>query len=204
MWHFISSCATLDPIEMVKTGSYIGIASLVFAESGLLVGIFLPGDSLLFTAGLLSAHGLLSPLPLILFVVFAAIAGDSVGYWFGANVGINFFKRRDSLFFKQAYVTRTKHFYQTYGGRAIILARFVPVVRTLAPILAGIGSMRYRSFLGYNAIGGTLWGAGMIVIGYTLGSVFPASEHYILPISAVIIMMSFLPMLATLFRRKAK
>ena len=106
---------------------------------GILLGIFFPGDSLLFAAGLLSAAGFLAPIPLMIFVVIAAIIGDSVGYWFGANVGINFFKRKDSRFFKQEYVKRTELFYQKYGGRAVVLARFVPIVRTIAPILAGSG-----------------------------------------------------------------
>ncbi|MEK7144663.1 MAG: VTT domain-containing protein [Patescibacteria group bacterium] len=203
MLDFISACVNLDPIAMVKTGSYLGLALVVFAESGLLVGIFLPGDSLLFAAGLLSAAGFLSVGPLIFVVVIAAIIGDSVGYWFGANVGVNFFKRKDSFFFKQEYLKRTEKFFQTYGGRAVILARFVPIVRTLAPVLAGIGSMTYPTFLRYNILGGLLWGAGMTLLGYSLGSVIPNSEHYILPISLVIIVASFLPILLNLLRSKS-
>ncbi|MDP1689808.1 MAG: VTT domain-containing protein [bacterium] len=202
MLSFISACANLDPIAMVKTGSYLGIAIIIFAESGLLFGIFLPGDSLLFAAGLLSAAGFLAIGPLVLFVVAAAIVGDSVGYWFGVNVGVNFFKRKDSLFFKQEYLKRTERFYQKYGGRAIILARFVPIVRTLAPILAGIGSMTYKTFVSFNMIGGFLWGAGMILLGYFLGSVIPNAEHYILPLSFVIIVLSFLPILINIIRGK--
>ncbi len=203
MLSFLSACANLDPIAMVKTGSYFGIAFLVFAESGLLVGIFLPGDSLLFAAGLLAGGGLLSLGSLVLVVVIAAIVGDSVGYWFGANVGVNFFKRKDSFFFKQEYLKRTERFYKEYGGRAVILARFVPIVRTIAPILAGIGSMTYRTFLSFNIIGGALWGAGMILLGFSLGSIIPDSERYILPISLVIIVVSFLPFF-TNFLRKGK
>ncbi len=202
MLSFISACVNLDPIAMVKTGSYLGIALLVFAESGLLFGIFLPGDSLLFAAGLLSAGGYLAIGPLVFFVVIAAILGDSVGYWFGANVGTNFFKRKDSLFFKQEYLKRTERFYQKYGGRAVVLARFVPVVRTLAPILAGVGSMNYKTFLSFNIIGGLLWGVGMTLIGYFLGSVLPGSESYILPISLAIIILSFLPIFFNIVRGK--
>lgn len=202
MLSFLQSCINLDPVAMVKTGSYIGIAFLVFAESGLLFGIFLPGDSLLFAAGLLSAGGFLSLPPLVLLVIIAAIVGDSVGYWFGANVGVNFFKRKDSFFFKQEYLKRTELFYQKYGGRAIILARFVPIVRTIAPILAGIGSMTYGKFLRYNILGGLLWGVGMLSLGYFLGSVIPNSEHYILPLSLVIIVVSFLPIIANILRGK--
>lgn len=202
MLNFISACVNLNPVAMVQTGSYVGIAFLIFAESGLLFGIFLPGDSLLFAAGLLAAGNVLSVGPLLFFVVIAAVVGDSVGYWFGANVGVNFFKRKESFFFKKEYLKRTERFYQTYGGRAIILARFVPIVRTLAPILAGIGSMTYRKFLSFNVIGGTLWGAGMILLGYSLGSLIPNSEHYILPISLVIIVVSFFPILYNLLRGK--
>lgn len=200
MLSFLSACINLDPIAMVKTGSYFGIAFLIFAESGLLFGIFLPGDSLLFAAGLLSAGGFLAVGPLVLFVVIAAILGDSVGYWFGANVGTNFFKRKDSFFFKQEYLKRTERFYKIYGGRAVVLARFVPIVRTLAPILAGVGSMTYRTFLSFNMIGGLLWGAGMVLIGYSLGSIIPNSQNYILPFSLIIIVLSFLPILINIFR----
>lgn len=200
MLAFLSACANLDPIAMVKTGSYLGIAFLVFAESGLLVGIFLPGDSLLFAAGLLSAGGFLALAPLVVCVIAAAIIGDSVGYWFGANVGPPLFKRKDSFFFKQEYLKRTERFYQTYGGRAVVLARFVPIVRTIAPILAGVGSMTYKTFLSFNVFGGLLWGAGMTLVGYFLGSIIPNSEHYILPLSLLIIVVSFLPIFLNLLR----
>ncbi|MDP2655640.1 MAG: VTT domain-containing protein [bacterium] len=202
MLDFIYACIQLDPIAIIKAGGYLGIAIIVFAESGLLIGIFFPGDSLLFAAGLLSAAGFLAPFPLIALVVLAAITGDSVGYWFGANVGVNFFKRKDSRFFKQEYVKRTELFYQKYGGRAVVLARFVPIVRTIAPILAGIGTMKYSTFLRYNILGGTLWGIGMTSLGYFLGSIIPNSERYILPISLVIIIISFLPILINLMQGK--
>src|SRR3989344_3309693 len=199
MMEFLLACARLDPIAIITTGSYLGIALIVFAESGLLIGIFFPGDSLLFAAGLLSAGGFLSFPPLVFIVVIAAIVGDSVGYWFGANVGTSFFKRKDSRFFKQEYLKRTELFYQKYGGRAVVLARFVPIVRTLAPILAGVGSMKYSTFFRYNVLGGCLWGAGMLSLGYFLGSIIPDSEQYILPISLIIIVLSFLPILINIF-----
>ena len=202
MYEFLSACIQLDPIAIIKTGSYLGIAIIIFAESGVLFGIFFPGDSLLFAAGLLSAAGFLSIGPLILVVVIAAIVGDSVGYWFGANVGVNFFKRKDSFFFKQEYLKRTEQFYQKYGGRAVVLARFVPIVRTIAPVLAGVGSMTYKKFLSYNILGGCLWGAGMTLLGYSLGSIIPDSEKYILPLSLAIIVISFLPILLNLLRGK--
>lgn len=178
---------------MITTGSYLGIGLLVFAESGLLVGIFLPGDSLLFAGGLLAAGGILHFPPLVIVVVVAAILGDSVGYWFGANVGTNLFKRPDSRLFKRKYLVRTQRFYAEYGPRAVVLARFVPVLRTLAPILAGVGTMSYAQFISYNALGGLLWGAGVVSAGYFLGSLIPGIGNYILPISLGIIVLSFLP-----------
>ncbi len=202
MLDFLLASVQLDPIAIIRTGSYLGIAALIFAESGLLIGIFFPGDSLLFAAGLLSAGGFLLFGPLVFIVVIAAIVGDSVGYWFGAKIGPALFKREDSFFFKQEYLKRTERFYETYGGRAVVLARFVPIVRTLAPVLAGVGSMKYTTFLRYNILGGLLWGVGMLSLGYFLGSVIPNSERYVLPLSLVIIVLSFLPILLNLFRGK--
>ncbi|MDP2652269.1 MAG: VTT domain-containing protein [bacterium] len=201
---FIQAIVQLDPIALVKAGGYVGITLIVFAESGVLLGIFFPGDSLLFTAGLLAAGGFLSIVPLMLLVVIAAILGDSVGYWFGKRVGGALFTREDSRFFKQSYVARTQKFFETYGGRAIVLARFVPIVRTLAPILAGVGTMSYPRFLSYNVIGGSLWGAGMLSLGYFLGSVIPDSEKYVLPLSLVIIVLSFIPILINYFSKSEK
>ncbi len=204
MLDFIYACINLDPVAIIKAGGYLGIAIIIFSESGLLIGIFFPGDSLLFAAGLLSASGFLEPVSLVVLVVLSAILGDSVGYWFGTNVGTSFFKRKDSRFFRQEYVKRTELFYQKYGGRAVVLARFVPIVRTIAPILAGIGSMKYGTFLRYNVLGGCLWGIGMVSLGYFLGSLLPGSEHYILPISLVIIILSFLPIIINLLRGKPR
>lgn len=200
MLSFFTACIHLDVMTILRTGGYLGIALLVFAESGLLIGIFLPGDSLLFAAGLLAASGFLSLGTLAAIVVIAAIAGDSVGYWFGAKMGSALFKRKDSRFFKQAYLKRTERFYLMYGGRAVILVRFVPIVRTLAPILAGVSSMRYRAFLLYNMVGGLLWGSGMLLLGYSLGSIIPNSEHYVLPISLIIVALSFLPLILNFLR----
>ncbi len=187
---------------MLQTGGYLGIALAVFAESGLLFGIFLPGDSLLFAAGLLAAAHFFAPIPLMILVAAAAIIGDSVGYWFGTEVGDRLFERKDSRFFKQEYLRRTERFYAKYGGRAVILARFVPIIRTIAPVLAGVGSMSYRTFLTYNVIGGLLWSVGMISLGYFLGSIIPDSEKYILPLSLAIIVLSFLPIIFNLARGK--
>lgn len=202
MLNFILACVHLDPIKIVEAGGYVGLALLVFAESGLLFGIFLPGDSLLFAAGLLSSGGLFSPVALGVVVVIAAILGDSTGYWFGKEMGQHIFKRPDSFFLKHEYLERTQRFYKKYGARAVVLARFVPIVRTLAPILAGVASMKYGRFLSYNALGALVWGAGMVALGYSLGAAVPGSEAYVLPISAAIIVISFLPLAFNLFSGK--
>ncbi|MGH7175720.1 MAG: DedA family protein [Minisyncoccia bacterium] len=202
MLNFLLACIHLNPLAIVQAGGYAGLALLVFAESGLLIGIFLPGDSLLFAAGLLSASGFFNPGGLAVVVVAAAILGDSAGYWFGHEVGGRFLHREDSWLVKRAYIERTQKFYKKYGARAVVLARFVPIVRTLAPILAGVANMRYARFLSYNAVGGFIWGAGMVALGFFLGTLIPNSEKYILPLSLVIIILSFLPILWNLLRGK--
>ena len=202
MLDFLLACVHLDPMMILQTGGYLGIAALIFAESGLFLGIFLPGDSVLFAAGLLATNGFFIVGPLIMIVVVAAIAGDSVGYWFGSEVGERLYARKDSRFFKQEYLRRTERFYKKYGGRAVVLARFVPIVRTLAPILAGVSTMKYRVFLAYNMLGGFLWGAGMVLLGFLLGSIIPDSERYILPLSLIIVVVSFLPIFFNLARGK--
>jgi membrane-associated protein len=202
MLDFLLACVHLEPLTIVKAGGYVGTALIIFAESGLLIGAFLPGDSLLFAAGLLAGTGLFSYAALVVVVIAAAILGDSVGYWFGRNVGPALFSRPDSRFFKQEYVTRAERFYGKYGARAIVLARFVPIVRTLAPILAGVASMPYRRFLTYNAVGAALWGGSLVSLGYFLGSLIPGIERYVLPISLGIIVLSFLPIALNVLRGK--
>jgi membrane-associated protein len=164
----------LDPDYLISTFGLIGILVIVFSESGLLIGFFLPGDSLLFTTGLLVADGehLHQPLWLVcLLVVLAAIAGDQVGYLFGRKVGPSLFRRPDSRLFKQENVEKAHDFFERHGPRSIVLARFVPIVRTFTPIVAGVSRMSYRKFVVYNIIGGCLWGAGVVVLGYFLGQI---------------------------------
>ncbi|MFI7545084.1 DedA family protein [Actinoplanes sp. NPDC049599] len=164
----------LDPEWLISTFGLIGILAVVFAESGLLFGFFLPGDSLLFTAGLLIADGtyLHQPLWLMcLLVSIAAVAGDQFGYLFGRRFGPSLFKRPDSRLFKQESLTKARAFFAKYGARSIVLARFVPIVRTFTPIVAGASHMRYRTFLTCNLIGGTLWGCGITILGYFLGQI---------------------------------
>ncbi|BCJ47633.1 hypothetical protein GCM10010168_19910 [Actinoplanes ianthinogenes] len=166
--------AFLDPERLISTFGVIGILAMVFAESGLLIGFFLPGDSLLFTAGLLIAAGtyLNLPLPVMcLLVSIAAVAGDQFGYLFGRRFGPALFRRPDSRLFKQQNLVRAQVFFAEYGARSIVLARFVPIVRTFTPIVAGASHMRYRTFLLYNLIGGTVWGCGVTTLGYFLGQI---------------------------------
>ncbi len=184
-----------DPVLFIETVGYVGLFSIIFAESGLFFGFFFPGDSLLFAAGLLASQGFFSIIPLIIGLLFAAILGDNVGYWFGAKVGPAIFSREDSLFFHKKHIDRTERFYAKYGPKAVVLARFVPIVRTFAPILAGVGKMAYGRFLRYNILGGLLWAAGVTSMGYFLGQSIPDSEKFITPIILVIIVVSFLPIL---------
>ena len=170
------------------------IAAIIFAESGLLFGFFLPGDSLLFSAGLVVALAGRPNLALLILIVFiAAVLGDQVGYMFGNKVGPSIFKRPDSRFFKQENVTKSHEFFEKHGAKALILARFVPIVRTFTPILAGVSSMRYRTFVTFNVVGGAIWSVLGILLGYGLGKRFPELETYITPIIILIIFLSLIP-----------
>jgi membrane-associated protein len=161
----------LDPSKLLATFGTIGLLAIVFAESGLLFGFFLPGDSLLFTAGLLASQGKLNLAVILVGCFVAAVAGDQVGYAFGNRVGPALFRRPDSRFFKQEYVEKAQGYFDRYGSKTIVLARFVPVVRTFAPIVAGVGSMSYRTFLTFNLLGGFLWACGVTILGYFLGEI---------------------------------
>lgn len=202
---FLTALIHLDPLTLVRTGGYIGVAALIFSESGILLGIFFPGDSLLFTAGVLAGAGFFNIALLIGVASAAAILGDSVGYWFGKKVGVRIFTKEDSFFFKQSYIAKTRAFYAQYGNFAIIMARFVPIVRTLAPMLAGVGEMPYRTFLISNMAGGILWATSITLIGYLLGAAIPNISHYLLPLTLVVIVISVLPIIWHVLReRKAK
>ncbi|MCB0863264.1 MAG: VTT domain-containing protein [Solirubrobacterales bacterium] len=162
----------LDPDSLIRTFGMLGVLAIVFMESGLMVGFFLPGDSLLFTAGLLSANDVLPDIWVLLVTIpIAAIAGDQTGYWIGRRFGPPLFNRPDSRFFKREYVDQTAAFFEKHGPRAIILARFVPIVRAFVPVMAGTSQMHYRTFLTYDIIGGILWGAGVTTLGYFLGQI---------------------------------
>ncbi|OGL67638.1 hypothetical protein A3B21_01450 [Candidatus Uhrbacteria bacterium RIFCSPLOWO2_01_FULL_47_24] len=191
-----------DLVALIKTAGYLGLFGIVFAESGLLIGFFLPGDSLLFTAGFLASQGFLNIWALAIGAFICAVAGDSVGYAFGRRVGPAIFKREDSIIFHKDHLERAKDFYAKYGKKTIILARFMPVVRTFAPILAGVGHMHYPAFLTYNIIGGALWAIGLTTLGYFLGSTIPNIDRYLIPIIALIIFTSVLPSIIHILRHK--
>ncbi|MFR9778585.1 DedA family protein [Micromonospora sp. MS34] len=196
----------LNPEWLISTFGLVGILAIVFAESGLLIGFFFPGDSLLFTAGLLVADGhyLHQPLWLLcLLVVVAAVAGDQVGYLFGKRVGPSLFRRPDSRLFKQQNVQRARNFFARYGARSVVLARFVPIVRTFTPVIAGVSRMRYRTFVGYNVLGGALWGTGVTVLGYFLGQIgFVRSNIEFILIG--IVLLSVLPIGVQLLRSRRR
>lgn len=183
----------IDLVALIKWAGYIGIFVIIFAECGVLLGIFLPGDSLLFTAGFLASQGHLN-LALLIVICFAgAVLGDNFGYAFGRRAGPAIFKKEDSFFFHKKHLERAARFYDAHGGKTVILARFMPVIRTFAPILAGVGRMNYKVFIIYNLIGGALWAIGLTALGYFLGSTIPGVDKYLFPIVLLIIIVSMLP-----------
>ena len=186
----------------LQTTGLVGVIAVIFAESGLLIGFFLPGDSLLFTAGFLASQHVFSITLLVVGCIIAAIVGDNVGYVFGNRVGKKIFTRDDSFFFRKQHLARAKIFYETYGPKTIVLSRFIPVIRTFAPIVAGAGEMNYRTFLLYNAMGGALWAGGMTMLGYALGSLIPNVDRYLLPLVILIALLSFLPPLISVLKNK--
>ncbi len=204
----------IDPQKLLESVGLIGLFIVVFAESGILIGFFLPGDSLLFTAGLatygikISEDGEVFQLAgghiwiVMLGVTIAAIAGDQVGYVFGKKVGPSLFKRPESRLFKPAYVESAEKFFAKHGSKSIVLARFVPIVRTFTPIIAGVSSMHYRTFVKFNIIGGVIWGAGITLLGYTLGRAFPAIGDNIEIAVLVIVFVSVLPVIVEFIRHR--
>jgi membrane-associated protein len=196
----ILASSILNPQTLVEKGGLALVAAIIFAESGLLIGFFLPGDSLLFITGFLTTKpaGLPHvnyPLPVVLVVLFlAAVAGDQVGYLFGNRVGPALFKREDSRIFKQSNVAKAHAFFEKYGAKAIVMARFVPVVRTFAPIVAGVSRMKYRTFVTFNLIGGAMWAIGVTLLGYFLGQVTVIKEHIDLA-AVAIVFVSLIPIL---------
>ena len=192
----------MHPEHLIEAFGTIGLFAIVFAESGLLVGFFLPGDSLLFTAGLLASEGTLNFPLIVVGCALAAIAGDQVGYVIGRRAGPALFRRPDSRFFHKRNAERAKEYFDKNGPKTIILARFIPVIRTFAPVVAGVGQMNYRKFVTYNVVGGILWGSGVTTAGYLLGESIPDIDKWLLPIVGVIIMVSFVPVFMELIKMR--
>ena len=194
--------AFLDPTHLINTFGLVGIMTILFAECGLLLGFFLPGDSLLFTAGLLVAGGLIAPLWLLLLLLpVAAIAGNLVGWWIGRTAGPAVFERPDSRLFKAKHVERARTFFERNGARTIVLARFVPVVRTFATVMAGAARMDFRRFALYSVIGGIAWAAGVTLLGYWLGHVAVVRDHVELFIVGIVAL-SFVPVVIEAVRSR--
>jgi membrane-associated protein len=188
--------ALTDPAalyELVRWGGYVALAVIVFTETGLLIGFFLPGDSLLITAGLVAAAGGLDVWLLTGLLSVAAIAGDSVGYAIGYRAGPHIFTRENSRWFNRGHLVRTREFYERHGGKTIVLARFIPIIRTFAPVVAGVGRMEYRRFLAYNVLGGVGWVAGLTWTGYLLGQAIPDVGRYIHLVIGIVVVLSVIP-----------
>ena len=198
----LSGAYTLD--QLIQWGGYLLLVGIVFTETGLLVGFFLPGDSLLITAGLLAGMGSLNIWWLNGLVIAAAILGDSTGYAIGVRLGPRIFTRPKSMLFNPKHVQRTQRFYEKYGAKTIVIARFVPIIRTFAPVLAGVGSMRYRRFLTYNVAGGIGWVVSMTLAGYLLGQTVPNISKHIHELVIVIIVLSVIPIAVEFYRERRK
>ncbi|CAN5152709.1 VTT domain-containing protein [soil metagenome] len=188
---FSSLKELLDVHFLVQSFGYPGVTAIIFAETGLMLGFFLPGDSLLVTAGIFAAKGDLNIFVLCILMFVAATLGNIVGYFFGQKVGKKLFNQEDSLIFKKKYVTSAQAFYKKYGGKAIILARFMPIIRTFAPIVAGIGDMEFGTFLLFNIIGSLLWAVGLLLVGFFLGQLIP--DKYFEPIILIVVFISLIP-----------
>jgi membrane-associated protein len=199
LYHLLSDLPTL-----IKWGGYVGLTTIVFTETGLLIGFFLPGDSLLVTAGLLASQGFLNVYVMGALLTVAAIAGDSVGYSIGRAAGPRLFKREDSFFFNKKHLYRAHDFYLRHGGKTIVIARFVPILRTFAPVVAGAADMPYRRFIFFNIAGGVLWIWSMLMIGYVLGRYIPGIEHNIDLVIIAVIALSLVPILIEYLKSRKK
>jgi len=187
-FHFLT-----DVQGLIQWGGYVGLAIIVFVETGLMIGFFLPGDSLLVTAGLFAAKGDLNIVYLNLLLITCAILGDATGYMIGKRLGPALFKRDDSFLFKKKHLIKTQEFYEKHGGKTIIIARFVPVIRTFAPVIAGVANMGYKRFAMFNIVGAIAWVFSMTMIGYSLIKLFPEVEKHIHIVIVVVIFLSILP-----------
>lgn len=193
-----------DVEAIIRWGGLAMICAVVFAEIGLMVGFFLPGDSLLVTAGVFAAAGHLDVYSMLILVSLCAVVGDQLGYFIGQKTGPALFTREDSLLFKRSHILRAQAFYEKYGAKTIVIARFVPVVRTFAPVVAGVGQMQYRRFVRYNVFGGILWVASMVLTGYLIGTAVPDINEHIHVVIAVVIFLSILPAIIEVMRSRRR
>ena len=195
-----------DPRALIQAAGYVGLTAIIFTETGLLIGFFLPGDSLLVTAGLLASQPEfgLNVYVMGILLSIAAVVGDTVGYHIGKATGPRIFTRENSLFFNRKHLIRAHEFYERHGGKTIVLARFMPIVRTFAPVVAGVGDMRYRDFITYNVFGGVLWVWSMLMTGYVLGRYIPGVERHIEKIIILVIFLSILPGIIAWFRERRR
>jgi membrane-associated protein len=198
----LSGAYSLD--DLIRWGGYVVLVAIVFTETGLLVGFFLPGDSLLITAGLVAAAGGLNIWWLNILLIVAAIVGDSVGYAIGVRLGPRIFTRPKSLLFNPRHIERTRTFYARHGPKTIVIARFVPIIRTFAPVVAGVGQMEYRRFLFYNVAGGVGWVTSMTWAGYLLGRAIPNIGDYVHIVVAVVIILSLIPIFVEFARERRR
>jgi membrane-associated protein len=190
--------------DLIRWGGFLVLVAVVFTETGLLIGFFLPGDSLLITAGLVAGAGGLNIWWLNVLLMAAAIAGDSVGYAIGFRTGPRIFTREDSLLFNRRHLIRTREFYERYGGKTIVLARFIPIIRTFAPVVAGVGQMAYRRFLFYNIFGGIGWVASMTWAGYLLGRTIPNIHQHVHVVVAVVVVLSVIPIVSEAIKARRR
>ncbi|MGH7320617.1 MAG: VTT domain-containing protein [Candidatus Rokuibacteriota bacterium] len=190
--------------DLVRWGGYAVLVAIVFTETGLLVGFFLPGDSLLITAGLVASAGGLDIWLLNALLIVAAIVGDSVGYAIGYRTGPRIFRKEESRWFSRKYLIRTREFYERYGGKTIVLARFIPIIRTFAPVVAGVGQMEYRRFLAYNVFGGIGWVASLTWAGYLLGHSIPNLDRHVHIVVGIVVVLSVVPIGVELWKARAR
>jgi membrane-associated protein len=190
--------------ELVQWAGLFGLTAIVFSETGLLVGVFLPGDSLLVTAGLLAARGYLNIYHLTPLLTLAAISGNSLGYLIGKSSGPRIFNRENSIFFNKKHAIRAHQFYEKHGRKTIVLAQFMPVIRTFAPVVAGVGGMPFRTFVTFNVLGAFLWVWSMLGIGYFLGSYIPGIDQHIEIVVVIVVFISILPGLISAYRTRRR
>lgn len=191
----------IDLPALVQLIGYPGLFAVIFLESGVFFGFFLPGASLLFISGMLASANLFNIWVLVPLLLLAAVLGDNAGYWFGSYVGKAIFKRPNSRFFRQEHVQLARDFFERYGKAAVLLARFVPIARTFVPILAGVGDMGYKVFFFYNVLGAVIWACGVTLLGYFVGRRIPDAEHYLTLILALIIGVTSIPLILAWWRQ---